>query len=369
MKKLHRYEEAFEYLKPYGSNTELSKPWSFSETAIENTLKYIIDLSYNCYILIGETKELLKFEFAKTSSLLKKHLTQKNSLSASKKKTLKGKQWRIMQCVLKPFGKSEDTLFPRFIESVNVPKGLFVFSLTDSQLLRKDFQTPWFETPTHFKPPFLPMFAYSGHREFYDIPIPTRDDILFSEKPMEIKQVEWETKKPIAVFRGGITGCGGTEKTNQRIHLASLKSPLLDVGLIETSSKNLRFDKEKGLTEVKTSLQKVSKLPMFTEQILYKFIIHVDGNVLAYRLLSSFLTGSLILRVKSPYVHWLDSTFKEGKHYISIEEDLSDIHTKLDWCLKHDSKCKKIAEKGRELALKCLDKEFIRKSVSDILRL
>ena len=175
-----------------------------------------------------------------------------------------------MQCVLKPFGKSEDTLFPRFIESIDVPTGLFVFSLTDSQLLRKDFQTPWFETSTNYKPPFLPMFAYSGHRDFYDIPIPTRDDIVFAEKPLEIKQVDWETKKPIAVFRGGITGCGSTEKTNQRIHLATLKSPLLDVGLIETSSKNLRFDKVKGLTEVKTSLPKVSKLPMFTEQILYK---------------------------------------------------------------------------------------------------
>ena len=367
MKKLHNYQEAFEYLKPYVSDKELSHPWSFSENALENTLKYIIDLSYNCYILIGQTKELLKFEFSKTSSLLKKHLTKKNSLSSSKKKTLKNRQWRIMQCVIKPFGFSEDDLFPRFIESVKVPHGLFIFSLTDSQLLRKDFGEPWFETKTNYKPPFLPMFAYSGHQEFYDIPIPDRDDIEFIEKPFEVKQVDWESKKPIAVFRGGITGCGTSEKTNQRIHLATLKSDLLDVGLVETSSKNLRFDKEKGLSEVKTSLKKVPKLAMFTEQIHYKFIFHVDGNVLAYRWLTSFLTGSLILRVKSPYVHWLDSTFKEDKHYIAIAEDLSDIQEKVDWCLKHDSKCKKIAENGRKLALKCLDKEFIRKSFTNLL--
>jgi hypothetical protein len=244
-----------------------------------------------------------------------------------------------------------------------------VLSLTDSQLLRKDFKTPWFETPTNFTPPFLPIFSYSGHQDFYDIPIPDRDDIKFLEKPFEVTQVEWETKKPIAVFRGGITGCGTSQKTNQRIHLATLKSDLLDVGIVETSSKNLRFDKIEGLAEVKTSVKKVPKLAMFTEQIKYKFIFHVDGNVLAYRLLTSFLTGSLILRVKSPYVHWLDDKFKDGKHYISIAEDLSDVQEKVEWCLKHDKKCKKIAENGRTLALKCLNKDFITKSFANLLSL
>ena len=361
MKKLHKYEDALAYLKPYVSNKQLPEPWSFSEKALENTLKYIIALAYNCYIVVsdGSKHEFLKFEFSRTSSLLKKHLTRKNSLSDSKKKTLKNKEWRVMQCVLKPFGKSEDALFPGFMESIKVSPGIYVFSLTDSQLLRKDFGEPWFETPTNFKSPFLPIFAYSGHQDYYDIPIPTLDDILFAQKPFEVTQLQWETKKDIAVFRGGITGCGTSEKTNQRIHLASLRSELLDVGIVETSSKNLRFDKIEGLSELKTSLKKVDKLPMFTEQIKYKFIIHVDGNVLAYRLLTSFLTGSLILRVKSPYVHWLDDTFKDGKHYISISEDLKDLDEKVQWCLKHDKKCKKIAENGRKLAMKCLEKDFI----------
>ena len=43
-------------------------------------------------------------------------------------------------------------------------------------------------------------------------------------------------------------------------------------------------------------------MPM-EEQSKYKYIIHIDGNVNAYRLLNSMLTGSLILRVKSEYIH------------------------------------------------------------------
>uniref|UniRef100_A0A6C0JYF1 Glycosyl transferase CAP10 domain-containing protein n=1 Tax=viral metagenome TaxID=1070528 RepID=A0A6C0JYF1_9ZZZZ len=359
MKKLRAYSDALEYLKPYASEKELQYPFSFSIQALETTLRYIIDLSYNCYILIGDTRELLKFEFATTSPLLKKHLTQKNSLSSSKRKTLKHKQWRIMQCVVKPFGVSEDDLFPRFLKSLSVPSGLFVLSLSDSNLLRKDFGEPYFGVSTRYTPPFLPMFAYSGHQDYWDIPIPTYDDIHFAMNPFEVKQIPWSEKQSKAVFRGGITGCGVTPETNQRIHLATKRNDLLDVGLVETSSKHLRFDPRHGLSELKAHVHKVPKLPMFTEQIKYKYILHVDGNVFAYRWLSSFLTGSLILRVKSRYVHWTDTFFKDGKHYISIAADLSDLNEKVNWCLHNDAACKRIAERSRKLAQMYLEKSFI----------
>jgi hypothetical protein len=170
---------------------------------------------------------------------------------------------------------------------------------------------------------------------------------------------EWSKKKSIAVFRGGPTGCGISKETNQRLKLASLKSDKLDVGIVENKSRTMRFDPKEGLSTLQTDQKKVGFLDLMSEQSEYKYIIHVDGNVSAYRLLKSMLTGSVILRVQSEYVHWADHLLQEGKHYITIKSDLSDINEVLEWCLKNDSKCKKIAEQGLKFATKVLTREFL----------
>lgn len=352
-------EKAFEILKPFCLSKKLIEPWSFTEEALENTLKYITALSYNCYIYNG--KQLYKLEFKTTSPLLKKHLTSRNISTKIRETLKKKKEWRIMQCIIKPFGISEDFIFAKFLDKIKL-EGIYIFSLTDSQLLRKDFRTPWFKDSTDFRPPFLPMFAYSGHQEFYDIPIPNIDELTFIKNPPEIPEYEWSEKQSKAVFRGSSTGCGVTPETNQRIKISQINSPYLDAGLTSLT-KQLKYD---GGIKQTPKLPLVSKLDMFKEQSLYKIIIHIDGNVHAYRWLPSFLTGSLIFRVQSPYTHWLDSKFKEGKHYISIKEDLSDL---LDKIIKYKDlkKGEKIALAGKKLAQKYLTDIQILKNLEKIL--
>jgi len=105
-------QKAFETLKPFCLDKKLSEPWSFSEESLKNTLNYITALSYNCYVYNG--KELYKLEFKTTSPLLKKHLTSKVS-SIKIRKTLKNKEWRIMQCIIKQFGISEENICNTYI--------------------------------------------------------------------------------------------------------------------------------------------------------------------------------------------------------------------------------------------------------------
>ena len=80
------------------------------------------------------------------------------------------------------------------------------------------------------------------------------------------------------------------------------------------------------------------------------------------------LLGSLILRVRSPYVHWLDHIMEEGKHFIYIKEDLSDLEQRIQWCIENDLKAKKIALQGQKLAQKVLTKEFIGKYFLRLLK-
>ena len=352
-------QKAFETLRPFCLTKKLPEPWSFSPEALENTLKYITALSYNCYIFGGQ---LYKLEFKKTSPLLKHHLTRK--VSQGIKKTLKQKgEIRFMQCILKSFRSSEDFVFAKFLDTIKV-EGIFVFSLTDSQLLRKDFRTPWFKDSTDFKPPFLPMFAYSGHQEFYDIPIPNIDEITFVKNPPEIPEFPWETKIQKAVFRGSSTGCGVTAETNQRIKISQIQHPYLDAGLTYITT-TIKADPLIGISQT-PKLPVVPKLDMFKEQALYRIIVHIDGNVFAYRWLPSFLTGSLIFRVQSPYTHWLDSKFKAGKHYVAIKEDLSDLTDKIIE-YKDSSKGEKIALAGKKLAKKYLQEKTLQTNLKKIL--
>jgi len=354
-------EKAFETLKPFCLDKKLPEPWSFSSEALENTLKYITALSYNCYIYADQ---LYKIEFQKTSPLLKRHLTQR--VSSGIKKTLRNKEWRIMQCIIKPFGISEENIFNTFIKKINISSGIYIFSLTDSQLLRKDFRTPWFKDPTQFRPPFLPMFAYSGHSEFWDIPIPNQDELTFIKNPPSIPDYDWSAKQSKAVFRGSSTGCGTSAETNQRIKISQMQHPYLDAGLTSLT-KQLKYDSLDGIS-MTPKLPLVPKLDMFKEQALYKIIIHIDGNVHAYRWLSSFLTGSLIFRVCSPYTHWLDSKFKAGKHYIKIKEDLSDLTDNIGEYKDPLKKGEKIALEGKKLAKKYLTKEKLEKSLLKIIK-
>jgi hypothetical protein len=367
MRILTGYQEALEYMKPF-----------LTEEA-DNTLKYIFEhLHHNCYAVCsdGIKAEVSKLQSSTTAPSLRPYLTQKlnKTIKGEKRKTLlktlKNKEWRIMQCVVKPYKSSSDPQFERFIADMKVPRGVFIFTLSDSQILREDGDEPWqmitgpkalsLDLSKH-----LPLFAYSGQKGYLDIPIPTFDDIEMYFKPYTPPIVPWSEKMDRAVFRGAATGCGYTPETNQRLKLATMRSDLLDVGITKKTA-SLKFDPIHGLGDIKAKVPVVPFMDMNT-QATYKYIIHVDGNVLAYRLLKSMLLGSVILRVKSPYIHWLDSDMKSGKHFIEVKEDLSDLEDIVQWCIQNDLKCKKIAETGKKFAEKSLAPAFIKKHFESLL--
>jgi hypothetical protein len=154
-----------------------------------------------------------------------------------------------------------------------------------------------------------------------------------------------------------------------RLKISTLKSSLLDAGIIQNKSSSLKFDPIEGLGELnQPQIKTVPKLDLINEQIKFKYIVHIDGNVLAYRLLKSMLLGSLILRVRSPYIHWLDHIMEEGKYFIYVKEDLSDLEQRIEWCIQNDTKAKKIAQPGQRFAQKVLTPDFINKYFLKLLK-
>jgi hypothetical protein len=412
MKIIYTFQEALQECKKYVDDSDRrlpkkvnsafkpplkfiqSGPWEMSLPALETTLHYLLDyLHHSCYLLCsdGKVSSLIKIEQTTTAPFFKKVIEQELStldknttLTASQKGSIRqfvkdSNKLRILQCIVKKIKKETTTSneYERFIRGLSLPMGVYVMNLTDANLLHKDGLEPFpvfrgqaKSLPDEFlAKSFLPIFSLSGNKKFHDIPIPNYDDVSYSLGMASYNigdfTTEWSQKTiPKAVFRGGPSGCGYTTETNQRLRLTTIRSPDLDVGIVSEKdtidSNSIRFDPIHGLGMLNTGIQSVGRLN-YVEQSRYKYILHIDGNVNAYRLLSILATGSLILRVKSSYTSWADSLLKPGMHYIEIASNLSNLLEKVEWCKQHETECSKIASNGLKVAREILlNPEYVR---------
>jgi hypothetical protein len=433
MRVIHTYKDAYETGAKYIQNlkkrsdeprlsedttanypTQLSDvKWEITLESLSNTLRYIIDfLHHQCYMLcVNDNNVLLcKLDAQTTAPVFKDVLVhsvdeslleKNNKLNYRQQTAIRDTitknidHLRVMQCVVKPFSEStkvvENNEYLDLVRGLNLPNGVFILNLTDAVILRNDGKSPFTmvtgktDLGEHDYSKHIPILSISGQRNYLDIPIPNYDDVMFVLKypqrygagaaadPDPSYVTRWEDKSyEKAVFRGGPTGCGYTEKTNMRIKLAKMKSSLLDAKLANkdgntVDSKAIKFDPKYGIGSMNTNIGMSGNFLTMADQSKYKYIIHVDGNVNAYRLLATMLTGSLILRVTSQYTSWVDHMLQHKVHYIPVKADLSDLLDVIRWCKKNDDKCQEIARNGMEFARSILSKKYIQSYLQNAL--
>lgn len=355
--------------------------WAMNMDALKNTLEYIIDyLNHSCYMLCVKSNvgSLYKLERHQTANVYKpfiqKSIWQLNrnpKLNPQNKefirRSLQHKELRFMQCVVKQYFAGKESFADEYVDFINgvlLPDGVYIMNLTDSVILRKDGCHPFpmvvgkLDIGKYKKSKFIPIFSLSGQKGYHDIPIPNYDDVMYALGKTNIDynsfEIDWEKKATKAVFRGGPTGCGYTTETNSRLKLASIKSNYLDVGISGKSkfinTNSIRYDPKYGIGMLNTNILSTQKFMTMAEQSRNKYIIHIDGNVHAYRMLTTMATGSLILRVESDYTSWLDHILKPNVHYIPVKSNLSDLIEKIEYCIKNDDKCKEIAKNACTIA-------------------
>ena len=357
---------------------QIKGPWAFDINSVLRTIDLIFNtLHATCYLLcvINGEPYLTKLVPPGIPDVFKQQIDKFKVENPSLARNIDG-DIKIMQCIIK---QKKDSIATEYNDWLNIikpsfPDGVYILNLTDSVILRNDNKPYWeqYTTQETNMPTYLPILGYSGAKNFWDIPIPNFDDIdVIMNEDIQLPHslYEWSEKTDKAVFRGNPTGCGTSSDTNMRIRLAEMmvsNSNYLDVGLIKTTNNTPRFDPVKGL-----SLIDVKALPVQTmlmeEQSKYKYIIHVDGNVAAYRLLKTMLLGSVILKVEGNYDLWVEQLLQDGVNYIKVKPDLSDLIEKIEWCKSHDEECKTISENGLALAKKVLDKSYINDSFIKIL--
>jgi len=417
MKKINNYEDALKIGKKYieeeqsvkesytnENDTSLpfeikSKKWNMSLSALKNTLTYLFEkLHHPCYMLCIKNNKFVIYKlvmsdasptFVEAIKTRQLPILKKNKLLTEEQKDFiinklgDLSKVRILQCILKEQTDTIDTdsIYEKVLAGMKLPNGVFILNLTDAVILKNDGTEPFpmvtgkLSLGKYNFNDYIPIMSMSGENGYRDIPIPNYDDIeiAMSDKLSEFKKftTNWNDKTiNQAVFRGGPSGCGYTPETNMRIKLALMKSKYLNVGIVSSGntidSKSIKFDPKYGLGMLNTGIKPVGRLTM-DEQSKYKYIIHIDGNVNAYRLLTTMCTGSLVLRVNSEYRSWVDHLIQPGVHYLKIKHDLSDLESKIEWCLKNDAKCKEVAKNGLEFAMSVLQKDFMKTYFQKIL--
>ena len=369
---------------------EISPLWKIDEKSCLDTLKYIFEISHQCYFVVVHDSNPLMYKlmpplrpiYRKAIAQAVQSLPNNPHLTDGQRaKIQKMTPGRIMQCVVKRYSKPEDLDTNEFLEvftKLSLSDGMFILNLTDAVIVRKDQTYPFHMVvgpqPLKLPPSMIPVLSMSGQRGYMDIPIPNYDDIgwVYAQEGKDIYAnfvTEWD-KKPNqkAVFRGGPTGCGYTNETNMRLKLIQLASTpeyekRIDIGIsgkgktIDTES--VRFDPVHGIGMLNTGIKPTDKFLTMVDQSQYAFILHVDGNVNAYRLLYTMTTGSVILRVMSEYTSWAEQYLVPNEHYIEIDKDLSNLALKMDWCLKNPKKCKEISDRAKLVSRTLLSREFM----------
>lgn len=230
---------------------------------------------------------------------------------------------------------------------------------------------------------YSPILGMCSSREFADIPMPTHDDwVLIRERECKYFKSrnysstvpnfnkDWSSKIPTAVFRGTATGAGITTSTNARLRVAELSSLekrdtdnilFLDAGITSWNKRvrKIRDNSDLQLIDPSDFSFNLCSFMSPVEQSNYKYIIHIDGHVSAFRLSRELTMGSVLLVVESEYKTWLSDFLEPWTHYVPVRGDLSDLFDKIRWCKSNDVECQRMITECLKLADKMVTKEGI----------
>jgi len=168
--------------------------------------------------------------------------------------------------------------------------------------------------------PFVPIIGYCNYKGYDDILVPNYADWRLvnpgryypsscsGEEATTYSSKPWENKIDQVIFRGSATGCGINAKTNKRIAVAELamengNSKVLDVKLTGLNNRDKIYRREGtdvliGRYDGKINRTSPEDRMYPLQQSEYKYVLHIDGHVAAYRLGRELDYNSCILKMK-----------------------------------------------------------------------
>jgi hypothetical protein len=175
----------------------------------------------------------------------------------------------------------------------------------------------------------------------------------------KITAVPWNEKKPVAFWRGSPTGAFFPHVRFQLV-LKMWQSSLVDAKFTDTGNpfmweKTIYFGK---LANPQDS-QFWQPVASFQDHVRHKYILIVDGNIIASSHQWVFASGSVPILLTHPGNDWWFKAYlKPMENYVPVDYNLSDLEEKVQWLLDNDDKAKEIAENARKFAETILSSDF-----------
>ena len=171
-----------------------------------------------------------------------------------------------------------------------------------------------------------------------------------SETLSHYTRVNWNQKIPRVFWRGSTTG---VEEITPRMRVvdALVSHPHCDVRFTHGVS----FPSDARIDPHKFAPHRVS----IGEHFQYKYILIVDGNVIASSHQWVFGSGSVPVMVTHPdNRYWFQPFLQPMKNYVPIAYDLSDLEEKVEWLVTHDEEAQQIANNAMYLSSVLFSPEF-----------
>lgn len=305
--------------------------------------------------------------------------------------------WFCNNCLLRyeyPINESDTNtsniknFFDELCLQRKIPDIEFFVNKRDFPLLTTNATEPYYDIWGYDKPlvshkysSYLPILSMSKTSNFADILIPTHEDWARVQQKEnkwfidsrvandddESCHLDFKHKKSTAVFRGSSTGNGFTIESNQRLKIAYLSSqnkvdekniPYLNCGITKWNTRPKKMANSRQIQMINPETLPFSLVEFMTlsEQSQYKYIVHIDGHVSAFRLSAMLSLNCVPLIVESVWNLWYSHLLIPYEHFIPIKADLSNLYEQIDWCKNNDDACEMIASNALEFAETYLEK-------------
>lgn len=162
----------------------------------------------------------------------------------------------------------------------------------------------------------------------------------------------WHERKSAVFWRGG---CSGPHEDKLRLRVVNELAgcDFADVALTEWcdwEKPYLKFIPPGMLTRQRAPI---------AQHFQYKYILIVDGNVIASAHQWPFGSGSVPVMVTHPdNKYWFQKFLVPMVHYVPVKYDLSDLRTQITWLQTHDDEARQIALHASEFAQKHFNAAF-----------
>jgi len=149
--------------------------------------------------------------------------------------------------------------------------------------------------------------------------------------PAYLSDTPWEDKRPRLVWRGADTGRGARAKLVKRFYSDLDKE--IDIALTTV----LEYG-DSAITRPAMSMK---------ELLRNRYLLSLEGNDVSSGLKWMLLSKSVVFMPDPTYESWaLETQLKPFLHYIPVEQDLSDLHEKLEWAKQNEQACREISDRA-----------------------